>query len=223
MKSELHFNFLAPDLRHQAFMFVLNCHCYLLSQVSIINNPFIAAGIVLANNSGIEMVFLTCSLSWVIRGVCVCVCVCSCVYKFFDYTVELASVCVSILLSFLIRAFEEGIFLSFFHLLLSECVPTLVPLRRGLGWNGHQTSRRATANEFLPLKLTVLIWMLPWTSQCELLLSPSVLSVTTLDMPEASLLFLPPSLPVSHRYMCGHCILVTPPVLSFLFFFFLFI
>ena len=56
----------------------------------------------------------------------------------------------------------------------------------------------------------LLNWMLRLFSQWKVLLSPSLLSVTRPEMPGASLPSFPPFLLISHRYMCGHQVLVTP-------------
>lgn len=57
--------------------------------------------------------------------------------------------------------------------------------------------------------IRLLNWMPHLPSQWKVLLSPSVLSVTKLQIPEASLPSFSRFLLISHRCMCGHQVLVT--------------
>lgn len=77
-------------------------------------------------------------------------------------------------------------------------------------WNGHRISSGTAGRDFRPLKCAAFELDAPLFSQWKVLLSPSLLSVTRPEMPGVFLPSFPPSLLISHRYMCGYQVLVTP-------------
>ena len=103
---------------------------------------------------------------------------------------------------------------SFFNFL--SFIPVLVysnphSLCWGLVWNRHQISSRITVSDFWPLKDKPFELGAPFDFTMEgVIITFHFFSVTKLETWEASLPSFSPSL-ISHRCVCGHWVLVTPP------------